>query len=118
MVNFTIVPQYDEEAFSADVIARWGKLQPWLKQDENLLYVQIGHLAGLCRDTPEVAEEIFQFLDQVVQRPDAMGEIANAVAISFVEWPEAKELAKTRQLSQRILDIIREQWERYATHSK
>ncbi len=118
MTNFIIVPQYDEKAFSADVIARWGDRQPWLKQDEDLLHVQMGHLAHLCKDVPDVSVEIFQFLDDVVQRSDAVLEIENAVAISFLEWPDVQELAKSYKLSQRIVDIVRDQDERYAAATK
>jgi len=108
MVNFTIVPQYDEKAFSADVIARWGNKQPGLVQMAGLLHVQMGELAALCMHSPELAEEVFWFLDEVVNRPDVISEIENAVAISFVEWPDAQELAKSRMLPQRILTKIRE----------
>ncbi len=110
MVDLKLVPQYDEKAFSADVIARWGEREPGLQQMADLLHVQMGELAALCHNVPELVEEIFWFLDEVVIRPDAIPEIANAVAISFVEWPDAQEFAKTRSLPQGILTIIREHW--------
>jgi hypothetical protein len=118
MVNFTIVPQYDEKAFSADVIARWGDIEPELQREADTLHMQMMQLAWLCKEAPERATEIFSFLETVVDRPDVIAEIENAVAISFVEWPDAQELAKTQQLSLRVLDIIRDQDERCAERSK
>lgn len=117
-VDFRIVPQYDERAFSADVIARWGDLQPWLLDDADLLHVQMGHLADLCREYPEKADEIFRFLVEVMQRQDPIAEIENAVAISFLEWPEVQELAKALTLPQSVLDVIKEQWIRETDQTK
>jgi hypothetical protein len=118
MVNFTIVPHYDEKAFSADVIKRWGDVQPGLKDMANLLHVQMGELAALCNESPVHAEDVFSFLEEVVDRDDVIAEIENAVMISFVVWPDAEKLAKDRRLSQRILNIIREGWEWDSAASK
>ncbi|MFN6115056.1 MAG: hypothetical protein ACK46C_04165 [Flavobacteriales bacterium] len=118
MVDFRIVPQYDERAFSADVIARWGDLQPWLKDDADLLHAQMGHLADQSREYPEKADEIFRFLVEVMQRQDTIAEIENAVAISFLEWPEVQELAKALTLPQSVLDVIKEQWIRETDQTK
>jgi hypothetical protein len=53
-----------------------------------------------------------------MQRQDPIAEIENAVAISFLEWPEVQELAKALTLPQSVLDVIKEQWIRETDQTK
>ena len=84
---------YDERAFSRDVIRELPELADELKNEENLLHVQVGILGRVTRDEIErenlvLAPRIFAFLEQALAQPRAVSEIANAVAISFVERDE------------------------------
>jgi len=103
---------YDEVAFSRDVIARWGHICGALIDDDGLLHPQMGHLGRLCEDHPEVAFDVFQFLEGLLVRKDTISEIENAVAISFLDWERAQRLGISAQLPANIADTIKQQWER------
>jgi hypothetical protein len=104
---------YDEVAFSRDVISRWGHVCDAVIDDEGLLHPQMGHLGRLCEAHPEVAPEIFQFLEELLARKDAISEIENAVAISFLDWQAVQRLGFSKQLPAKLADTIKDQWERY-----
>jgi len=104
---------YDEVAFSRDVIARWADICDALIDDEGLLHQQMWHIGRLCEAHPEVAPEVFQFLEALVARNDAISEIRNAVAISFLDWQEVQRLGFSERLPANIAEIIKEQWMRY-----
>jgi len=101
-----LIPQYDSIEFSKDVIARWGHLSEDLLNDENLLHVQMGHLGRLCISEPSEAESILQFLEDAMARPDAISEIENAVAISFLDWAELSALGPRVVLPTHIAQVI------------
>jgi hypothetical protein len=52
----------------------------------------MGHLARLCEDHPEVALDVFEFLEGLLVRKDTISEIENAVAISFLDWERVQRL--------------------------
>ncbi len=86
----TIVPEYGNSQFSHDVIERFPELREGLEFDANLLHPQMGELAAAVRASIESGEsdlplKICAFLDEVLSRSDAISEIENAVAISFVQ---------------------------------
>src|SRR5262249_17437174 len=103
---------YDEVAFSRDVIARWGHICDALIDDDGLLHPQMGQLARLCEDHPEVALDVFEFLEGLLVRKDTISEIENAVAISFLDWERVQRLGFSTQLPTNIAGTIKEQWER------
>jgi hypothetical protein len=81
--------------------------------DEGLLHPQMGHLGRLCEAHPEIAPEIFQFLEELLARKDAVSEVENAVAISFLNWEELQRLGFSKQLPAKLTDTIKGQWKRY-----
>jgi hypothetical protein len=104
---------YDEAAFSRDVIARWADICDALIDDEGLLHQQMGHIGRLCKAHPEVAPQVFRFLEALLARNDAISEIKNAVAISFLDWEDVQRLGFSEQLPANVEEIIKEQWKRY-----
>jgi hypothetical protein len=84
---------YDERAFSRDVIRELPELASELSSEEDLLHVQVGVLGRVTREEIErnnlqLASRIFVFLEKALAHPRAISEIANAIAISFVELEE------------------------------
>lgn len=108
---------YDENSFSKDVIARWGSINDSLIDDENLLHPQMAHLGRTVSESfkagdGKVGKEILEFLNGVLNRVDAISEIKNAVAISFLEHGELVELGIIK-VPKAILEITKEQKERW-----
>jgi len=109
-----LVPSgYNEAQFSKDVISRWGHIDDCLIDDEGLLHVQMAHLGRVCKNNPKIAPEIFEFLEALLHRNDAISEIENAVAISFLDWPEVRECGFQDKLPPTLKQTIEEQWKRY-----
>ncbi len=116
--NIEPFPNYDEKAFSRDVITKWGGDNDCLVDDENLLHVQMAHLGRTIAESFEkgdgkVGREIFEFLDSLLTRKDVISEIENAIAISFLDYSEFEELGILDQVPSSILQIAREQQERW-----
>lgn len=103
---------YDEQSFSADVIERFGNVEPDLEADRNLLHCQMATLAALVERDTATAGGVLSFLEAVLRRPDAISEIENAVAISFLEWPALEARKEWVSLAPRAADIVQKQWER------
>ena len=112
-----VVPSYDENAFSKDVISRWGSLSEDLADDENLLHPQMAALARLCLHTPQICDDILRFLESILGRKDAISEIENAVAISFLQWPELKSVTSDDAIAPTVASVVRTQWERFGSNS-
>jgi len=101
--DFIIKKLYDEEAFSEEVISRWGEMIPCLKEDPNLLHVQMGYLAHGVRESfssgdLKLGRDILAFLESLLSRHDTIGEIENAIAISFLELTEFESLGSDEKL--------------------
>ena len=109
-MSFTL--GYDEGAFSRDVVARWGSMCADLEEDENLLHLQMADLGRLCLSHGHLAQDIIRFLADVVCRRDAISEIENAVAISFLEWPDLERIGSNIDVPKTIARIVRDQWKR------
>jgi hypothetical protein len=108
----TFILRYDEQAFSQDVIARWGSVCSDLAEDENLLHPQMADLGRLCLADGALAGDILHFLADVLSRRDAISEIENAVAISFLEWPDLERVGASVAVPEAIARIVRDQWGR------
>ena len=85
-----LLETYGNEQFSRDVVQRFAELQEELRENADLLHVQMGTLARGVRSAvssgdTELPLEICVFLDEALGQPRAVPEIENAVAISFVE---------------------------------
>jgi hypothetical protein len=92
-----ILDSYGNAEFSRDVIDRFPALRDYLEFNADLLHPQMGTLAAALRRAVESGDthlplQICSFLDEALRRPNAIAEIENAVAISFVE---AYELHRT-----------------------
>ena len=109
-------PSYDEKVFSKHVIAKWGGINDCLIDDANLLHVQMAHLGRTIAESCEkgdgkVGREIFEFLDSVLARNDAVSEIGNAIAISLLDYSEFQDLGIIDQVPSAISKIAEEQQE-------
>ena len=111
-----VVPSYDENDFSKDVISRWGSLSEDLADDENLLHPQMAALGRLCLGTPQVCEDILGFLESILARKDAISEIENAIAISFLQWPELKSANADAAVAPTVINVVRSQYERFGSN--
>ena len=116
--NIEPYPSYDEKAFSKDVIAKWGSYNDSLIDDENLLHPQMAHLSrtiaeSFNEDDGNIGKEVLEFLGAVLARDDSISEIENAIAISFLEYSELEELGIINLVPITILNIVREQKERW-----
>jgi len=91
-----LVDAYGNAQFSRDVIARFPSLRD-LELDAELLYPQMGTLAAAVREAVLAGDthlplQICAFIGEALSKPNAIAEIENAVALSFVE---AYELRRT-----------------------
>ena len=98
---------YDGDAFSRDMIARWGHLSDGLAFDEGLINLQLGHLGVVCVTRPGSAKAILQFLGEVASRPDAAAEIRDAITDSFLEWGDLREAGLARTVPPQLSSVIR-----------
>ena len=101
---------YDENSFSADVIHHWGALSQELIDHGGLLHPQMAALGRLCLEHPDICQSIFGFLSRVIQDENSIDEIQNAVAISFMEWPELENLGRYAPLPDTVVDVVFKQW--------
>lgn len=98
---------YDEEAFSREVVARWGHLSDSLAFDEGLVHTQMGHLAVLCVTRPGSAKAILQFLAELAERDDVTPEIRLAITESFLDWGDLREAGLVRAVPPQLSSVIR-----------
>ena len=108
---------YDAAAFSEEVIRRWGASCPRLEYDAGRLHCQMFELAVAIRESfstgrADLRDAILGFIEHLLERNDADPEIANAVAISFIELAEAQSLGLA--LPPRIKLVLVDQQARYA----
>jgi hypothetical protein len=85
-----LLEMYDERSFSQDALRKLPELATELKAEESLLHVQMGILSHVVQEeitenNLELTPRIFAFLEEALAHPRAISEIANAIAISFVE---------------------------------
>ena len=104
---------YDEASFSDDVIARWGMLSEELIEDAGLLHPQMATLGHLFVEFPNARTDILAFLSEVLSKRNSISEIENAVAISFIEWPELRALSDQQNVPSNVIDVVRTRWERF-----
>jgi hypothetical protein len=93
-----ILDSYGNAEFSRDVIDRFPLLRNDLELDVDLLHPQMGTLAAGLRRAVESGDthvplQICAFLNEALGKPNAISEIENAVAISFVEAQELRRSA-------------------------
>jgi hypothetical protein len=91
------VDAYGNAQFSRDVIARFPSLSD-LELDAELLHPQVGTLAAAVREAVRAGDthlplQICMFIDEALSKPNAIAEIENAVALSFVEAYELRATA-------------------------
>lgn len=103
---------YDDSSFSTEAIQNWGYLSEELVDHDGLLHPQMAALGRVCLDHPEVCGSVLAFLSRVLQKEDAIDEMENAVAISFLEWPELEGLSRSIPLPNNVAQVIKQQWER------
>lgn len=102
---------YDERSFSAEVIERFGTVEPDLVDDKEFLHCQMATLADLVRQDSERATAVLSFLEEVLSRRDAISEIENAVAISFLDWRVFQAREDWVKAAPRASAVVRRQWE-------
>ena len=85
-----LVDAYGNAQSSRDVIARFPSLRKDLEFDADLLHPQMGTLAAAVREAVSAGDthlplQICTFRHEALSKPNAISEIENGVAISFVE---------------------------------
>lgn len=112
-MSFTL--GYNEKSFSRDVIDQWGSFSDELADNENLLHPQMAALGRLCRSNHAECVNVLKFLEEILARRDVVSEIENAVAISFLDWPELKTLGA--DIAPNVSEIVRKQWETFGSNA-
>jgi hypothetical protein len=107
-----LVETYGNAEFSRDVIQKFSSLQDALEQDAGLLHPQMFTLAVALRRALELGDtglpmQICGFLDEVLRKRNAISEIENAIAISFVEAHELKVSALGRTVLEKMPEAVR-----------
>lgn len=100
---------YGEMEFSCDVISKFGASAPGLAENAGMLHTQMSFLAELVRERGPCRQEIFGFLEALLEQKDTISEIENAVAISFIELPELPGLGIEGKVPPRVLRVLEEQ---------
>ena len=112
-----LVHGYNENSFSKDVVSRWGMLSDELADDKNLLHPQMFALSRLCLENPDARNDILVFLEELLVRKDAISEIENAIAISFLQWPELDSMGVGATIAPKVADVVKTQYERFGSNS-
>jgi len=91
---------------------------PSLEAEPGAIHTQMSYLARAVKDSvssgdTRIAEEVLAFLDEVLRRPDAISEIENAVAISFLELSDIAVLGIGTVLPQTVRRVLEEQQQRW-----
>jgi hypothetical protein len=107
-----LVSSYGNAEFSRDVIERFPTLRSELEFNAQLLHPQMGALAAAIRDAIASGDtrlplQVCAFLDEALRKPNAISEIENAVAISFLEAHELRQTATGKTLLERMPESIR-----------
>jgi len=100
---------YGEMEFSGDVIGKFGAYAPGLAEEACMLHTQMSLLADLVREVCPCREDIFGFLEALLERQDAISEIENAVAISFIEFSELPGLGLEGKVPPQVLRVLKDQ---------
>jgi len=112
-----LLEMHDAVSFSRDAMARFPSLSEELRDSENQLHLQMAMLAravyeALRLNKPEIARDVFGFVEQALSQPRAISEIANAVALSFVELSELLRTDQGRrawdQMPERLKAVIQQ----------
>ena len=106
-----LVETYGNAQFSRDVIARFPSLRD-LELDAELLHPQMGTLAAAVREAVRAGDthlplEVCAFVGEALSKPNAISEIENAVALSFVEAYELGGTATGRAVLKLMPDHVR-----------
>jgi hypothetical protein len=121
-----LLDSYGYEQFSRDVVLQFSALGAELEQFAAELHGQMGILAQAVRRALESGDAQFplhvcSFLDGILSQPKLISEIANAVAISFVDPQELRETSAGRftleGMPDRIRDILLEQERRSGSYN-
>jgi hypothetical protein len=106
-----LVDTYGSAQFSRDAIARFPSLRD-LELDAELLHPQMGTLAAAMREAVLAGDthlplQICAFVSEALSKPNAISEIENAVATSFVEVYELRSTATGKAVLRLMPDNVR-----------
>ncbi len=106
-----LVDAYGSAQFSRDAIARFPSLRD-LEFDAELLHPQMGTLAAAMREALLAGDthlplQICAFVSEALSKHNAILEIENAVAISFVEAYELRSTAAGKAILKLMPDNVR-----------
>lgn len=104
---------YNEEKFCKDAISKWAKAEPELLEGKKEVHNCMAIIAEGIRSKTIDASEVFAFLEDILKRPDAVSEIENAVAISFIEFAELPGLELENKVTPLVKDVMEKQHERW-----
>ena len=91
-VSMNLHHGYDAKDFSKDAVSNWSSAEPefleWTEEIHNSMFI----LAERDRKQSIYAIEVFDFIETVLNCTDAISEIKNVIATSFIEFNELPEL--------------------------
>ena len=105
---------YGEKEFSKDVICKFGDFFPELAEEPDMLHTQMGYLADAIRQKLACSNDILSYVEALLKREDAVSEIENAVAISFIELDEVYSLKLEASIPPSVHRVLRQQQERWS----
>ena len=106
-----LVDAYGNAQFSRDVMARFPALRD-LELDAELLHPRMGKLATAVREAVLAGDthlplQICAFVSEALSKPNAISEIENVIAISFVEAYELRSTATGKAVLKLMPDNVR-----------
>ncbi len=83
---------YDAKTFCKDAVSNWSSAEPELLEWTEEIHNSMSILAEGVRNQSIVVIEPFDLLEPVLNCSDAISEIGNAIAISFIKFNQLSEL--------------------------
>ncbi|MEM6682415.1 MAG: hypothetical protein AAF607_09245 [Pseudomonadota bacterium] len=112
-----IIKGYSTDHFSDEVIARWGKYNEELQENAGLIHCQMSILAQLCLENPNETNDIMLFLGEALDRDGKHSGVADALSISFLEWPNLEKLSLNFEVPENVSSVVKEQWDRFGSNA-
>ena len=104
---------YNETDFVRDAHAKFGESLSGLCDPELGIHSLVFEFGQICRSKPDMAVDVLDFLETTIARRDAISEIENAIAISFLSYEDLMSLgvripAAVLAIAQKQLSIDRD----------
>lgn len=98
---------YDAKSFCKDAVSNCSSAEPELLEWTEEIHNSMSILAeGVIKRSID-AIEVFDFLEFILNCTDAISEIENAIAISFIEFNELPELGFPEALFPLVKEVLK-----------